>query len=192
MNVNVEVKCGREFVKRAMLATMGITKLATPEEYRKRMKTELSNKTFTDLLKGLHSPIEEYEIWVDAIVPERVHTHVVRHKELGKYVATSRPDLKHVTELLDGQRILSLRFNAKRLIEVCQRRLCKASWHETTELFSIIRKNIPDDTLWSFLAPTCTWQGFCSERTECGWNKSGAYISSREFLTGESNGRLNK
>jgi hypothetical protein len=97
--------------------------------------SELSDKTFRDLLVGRHSPIEEYEIWVDAVVPERVMTHVTRHKEMSKYVATSRPDISYHKELEEGQRVLSLKINAKRLIEISWARLCTCSWSETVALF---------------------------------------------------------
>ena len=84
MFVEVEIKSGRNWVARSMRSTMNALGVMG--------SNRLSNKIFERLLVARHSPIEEYEVWVDAIVPERVHTHVVRHKELGKYVGTSRPD----------------------------------------------------------------------------------------------------
>ena len=140
MKLKVSVKSGREFVKRAMLSTMGITELSNPQKFEKAMKKPLSDNTWKQLLIGRHSPIEEYEIWVEAIVPERVHTHVIRHKELGKYVATSRPDISYQTPLNKGERSLSLRINAKRLIEISWARLCSCAWCETSQMLFEIKK----------------------------------------------------
>ena len=161
MEVEVTIKSGRSWVRRAMNSTMG--KFGTV--------VGLSDKTFHDLLVARHSPISEYVIWVDAVVSNRVHTHVVRHKELGKYVATSRPDIKYGSEMADGMRPLSLRIDAKRLIEIMQVRLCDCSWNETIELFEEIRDQVEDldSTLGLLLAPSCSWMGFCCEPKCCGY-----------------------
>ena len=173
--VNVEVKSGKEWVKRAMFSTMG--KQGHPDK-------PLSDQTWFDLLMGRHSPIEEYEIWVDAIVPERVHTHVVRHKELGKYVATSRPDISYHKELKEGERVLSLRLNAKRLIEVSWVRLCKCSWSETIELFEEIKRQVLDIDLelGIKLQPSCVWFAGCPESKCCGYNKTPDFSINKNLL----------
>ena len=165
MEVIVSIKSGKEWVKRGMMATMGVTPLNDSEKFDSMIKNELSDSVFQSLLLGRHSPIEEYEIWVDAIVPERVHTHVVRHKELGKYVHSSRPDISYARPLKDGERLLSLRINAKRLIEISWVRLCKRAWKETTDLFEAIEKelSIIEPVLERFLKPSCVWFGFCTE-----------------------------
>ena len=178
MKVSVEIKSGREWVKRGMFASMG--RQGMP-------KAPLTDETLRDLLVAMHSPIEEYEVWVDAIVPERVHTHIVRHKEVGKYVATSRPDIWYHQAIEDGERMLSLRFNAKRLIEVMQKRLCLCSWSDTVSLFQEIRKQLVEvePMFQDVLAPTCVWYGFCPEPKKCGYNKSKQYEVLRKNLTGE-------
>ena len=136
MHVEVFIKSGREWVRAGMRATMG--KLFTENDINKK----LTDNTFKGLLVGRHSPSEEFEFWINAVVPERVHTHVVRHKELGKYVATSRPDISYNVPVTDGMRMLSLRINAKRLIEICWQRRCNASWNETKELFDNIAQEV--------------------------------------------------
>lgn len=156
MEVNVEIKAGRSWVKRAMLSSMGVYGA---------VETALSNTVFQSLLLGRHSPIDEYEVWVDCIVPERVHTHVVRHKEIGKYVSTSRPDISYMKDVSDGNRGLSLRIPGKRLIEIMMLRKCFRSWGETTQLFDIIAEQLTelDPALEPFMVPSCIWFGFCVE-----------------------------
>ena len=175
MNVSVQIKSGRDWVKRGMFATMGkFGDVSKP----------LSDESFTALIVGRHSPIEEYEIWVDAVVPERVHTHVVRHKELGKYVATSRPDIAYGVEDGVKMRPLSLRINAKRLLEVMELRLCACSWNETIELFKEIKRQVValDSTLGNKLMPSCVWKGFCPERKDCGYTRSPRFAIERDKL----------
>ncbi len=123
IKVLVEKITGRNMVKRAMLATAGITKLSKPELFEKKMKSKLSKKKFQDLMRACHSPLNEYVFWIDAIVPERVHTHVVRHEKLGKYVATSRPDIDYAIELEDDHRILSMKIPLDRMKDVMMVRL---------------------------------------------------------------------
>lgn len=155
MEVTVEIKSGRSWVKRAMLASMGVFGKVTGG---------LSDTVFQSLLLGRHSPIDEYEVWVDCIVPERVHTHVVRHKEIGKYVSTSRPDISY---MVDGgkYRSLSLKFPGKRLIEIMMLRKCYRSWGETSLLFDEVARQLAelDPAIEPFLVPSCIWFGFCVE-----------------------------
>jgi len=167
MKVKVEIKAGRDWVKRGMLTTMGINPLNDFEKYHKAMHVQLTDATFESLLIGRHSPCDEFEIWVDAIVPERVHTHVVRHKELGKYVATSRPDIWYNIELNPyiPVRLLSLCIPAKRMIEICWDRLCFKAWKETIQLFEEIKKELCliEPVFKPFLEPSCVWFGFCPQ-----------------------------
>lgn len=156
------IKSGKEWVKRAMFSTMG----------KDSQSNFLSDPTWRSLLVGRHSPIEEYELWIDCVVPERVMDHVVRHKEIGKYVATSRPDISYGKEIEDGMRKLSLCINAKRLIEISWQRLCSCAWSETIELFEEIKKQVTaiDPILGGVLAPSCAWFNNCPEIRHCGRN----------------------
>jgi len=172
MHVELFLKSGREWVAAGMRQTMGIMLTSTDN------MRSISTKTFKGLLVGRHSPIEEYEIWVVAIVPERVHTHVVRHKEVGKYVTTSRPDIEYHKPIKDGERILALRFNAKRLIEICWQRECNASWKETIELFDAIAEKVEslDEAFTGLLTPSCVWFGWCPEvHNKCKYYKTPNY-----------------
>ena len=166
MRVSVKMDKDRSHVRRAMRITMGRGNLLNEEGL-----AQLDNETFMKLLLGMHSPLEEMEFWIEMIVPERVHTHLVRHEEIGKYVATSRNDLKHATFLPDNSRCMALRINAKRLIEISEQRLCSASWSETREVFTAIREQIKhiDPILFLFLTPPCDKRGHCTEvNTDCG------------------------
>ena len=172
---------GREMVKRAMYATMG----------REYVGDTVSDATMLALLKPRHSPIEEYRFWFDLIVPERSHTHIVRHEEIGKYVASSRPDLAYCTPIADGHRQMSLSIDAKRLIEIMMQRLCFKAWGETKEVFVAMRNAVIqlDPVFSAVLVPQCVWYGFCPEhsakRPGCGYNKSLAFEKERGALVKE-------
>jgi len=161
IKVTAEVVTGREWVHRAMKATMGHF---GDDELR-----FLSDKTFLHLLRAKHSPIEEYRFWFDIVAPERVHTHVMRHEEIGKYVASSRPDLKYCTELEDDHRSFSLQINAKRLIEIMQLRLCGKAWGDTQQLFIQMRNAVVEcsPVFDKVLHPTCVWYDTCLEKPCC-------------------------
>ena len=85
--VSVELKNGRKWVKRAMIATKAVQSQNDPEKLGEALKWRLTGKRMAKMLVAKESPIEEMEFWIDLYVPERVHTHLVRHKEIGKYVA---------------------------------------------------------------------------------------------------------
>jgi len=179
MHVEIFLKAGREWVRAAMRTTMG--ELLTEEGLDKT----LTDKTFRGLLVGRHSPIEEFEVWINAIVPERVHTHVVRHKELGKYVTTSRPDISYNVPVDNGMRMLSLRINAKRLIEICWQRKCFASWKDTRELFDKIAELVEnlDPAFKGLLVPSCVWFGWCPEvNNKCKFYKTTSFKILRQNL----------
>lgn len=128
----------------------------------------LGNKTFLHMLRAGHSPIDEYRIWFDITAPERVHTHVVRHEEIGKFVATSRPDISYGKALEEGHRMFSLQIPAKRLIEIMRIRLCGKAWPDTRVLFNKMKQAvIENDPIFAHvLHPTCCWYGFCPEYSD--------------------------
>lgn len=162
---------GKEEVKRAMLATKGL-----------KPKTDkpLNDEVWFDMLRAKHSPIEEWRVWIYAEVPERVHTHVVRHEEIGKYVTTSRPDIKGNKQLQDGHRKLSLVINAKRLIEIANQRLCYgAVWGDTLKFMQAVVDTLDDDILKRFLVPPCVVYGCCIDKSKCGYNRSNKYQTQR-------------
>jgi len=169
---------GRKEVARAMYSTMGRFGEAAP----------VNDNTLCLLLRAKHSPIEEYRFGFDCYAPERVHTHVVRHEEIGKYVSSSRPDLTYCKEIVDGHRAFSLTINAKRLIEIMQLRLCNRAWHETKALFVAMKNEVMrlDPVVAKFLAPTCCWYDFCPEhsdkRPSCGYTSSGQFVVDRAAI----------
>lgn len=151
----------REYVKRAMYATMG-----------KSIVTKgLSDSTFEKLLISGDSPCKEYEFWIACYdVPERVHTHVIRHERIGKYVATQRPDLQ-TGNFEKGKRDFILKIDALRLIEIMKLRLCNASWIETRLFFSQVALAVIgcDQIFNNLLAQSCVWLGFCNNKKKCGF-----------------------
>jgi len=179
MHVEIFLKSGREWVGAGMRQTMGEMITSTED-----MKT-ITTKTFKGLLVGRHSPIEEYEVWVVCVVPERVHTHVVRHKEISKYVTTSRPDISYHKPIKNDERILALRFNAKRLIEICWQRRCLASFVDTVKLFDAIADKVEslDPAFEGLLVPSCVWMGWCPEvNNKCKYYKTKKHHAERTKL----------
>lgn len=171
------IKSGREWVKRARDATTG--RFGEPT-------TPLADGPFIDLLIGRHSPIEEMEFWFDCIAPDRVMDHIVRHKEIGKYVTSSRPDRTTTLDAPEGHRNLSLCINAKRLIEIAWVRDCNAAWFETRELMDAIRDEVKrlDSTVGVFLAPSCVWFGVCVEPVcKCNYITTEDWKKSRTAFT---------
>lgn len=170
-----EVKSGIKWVKKAMLATMGLT---SKNDF-------MTLSTFMGLVLPLHSPIEEMEFWFKCVVYEDTHVHIVRHKELGKYVCSSRKELKWAKPLVNGMRKLDLRINLKRLIEVNWLRNCSGASVETKEFMKLITnsviKIIPQ--LEVVLQPKCVWYGWCPEsRVNCFTYKNKRIKDAREKL----------
>lgn len=172
MKVEVFIINDKDQVKRAMLATKGL-KPTTDKP--------INDEVWFGMLRAKHSPIEEYRVWVYAEVPERVHTHIVRHEEIGKYVTTSRPDIKGNQELKDGYRKIALVINAKRLIEIANQRLCYgAVWGDTLKFVQAIVNSLEDETLKRFLVPPCVVYGCCIDKAKCGYDRSVRYAKQRE------------
>ena len=130
--VTVSQITGRKYVKRAMLSTQGINTIRDKDNASRHTKWRLSDKVLLPMLLDLHSPIEEMRFWIEVYATNRVIDHLVRHEEIGKYVASSRPDIDTTTDNSDGMRYASFSINGKRLIEIMQQRLCNKARHETT------------------------------------------------------------
>lgn len=183
--VSVELKNGRKWVKRAMIATKAIQSQNDPEKLEKALKWRLTGKRMAKMLIAKESPIEEMEFWIDLYVPERVHTHLVRHKEIGKYVATSRPDIFGHTSIEDGMRFMSLRINAKRLIEISEQRLCLKSWMGTVRIWKeVVKQCIELEPMLIYvLHKPCVKCGYCIKTSEgCDFNFIGSYEQLREDI----------
>lgn len=166
MRVHVSILDGsKQLVKRAMLATAGITMITDPDQLTKKLAKGLTDTTFQGLLLGRHSPINQYKIWVDIVAPERVHTHLVRHHKIEPYVATSRPDISYFIPLENGERVFSLVIDAKRLIEISWIRRCTRAWKDTRAVFDKIEELLVamEPAFAQFLKPSCVWFGMCPE-----------------------------
>lgn len=167
--IKVELKSGTQWVKRAMISTMGVTSINAPERFVELMSKPITEKSFRRMCFSRHSPIEEMEYWIEMIVPERVHTHLVRHKEIMKFVATSRPDLPWKTVIKNGERSMSCSVNLKRMIEISQQRLCNRAWNETKEVWKEIIQQVEELTpiTKGLFHPVCVWYGVCPEGKDC-------------------------
>ena len=156
MNVKVEIKGGYEqslqYIKKAMLITQG----------KKPINPDLSEITFKSLLLSGDSPAKEFEFWITIEgLSDRVHTHIVRHERIGKYVSSSRPDL---TNSDDKTRKMIIKIDALRMIEIMKWRYCSGKvWKETKTLFEEIRRLIITQypVFDGLFYPPCVYNGFC-------------------------------
>jgi hypothetical protein len=175
MNVKGFLKDGRRWVKMGALATQGKTIVSN----------EMSDDAFYGQLYPRHSTIEEFNMWFECITSKRAYTHIVRHKELGKYVNTSRPELRAKQRAPKGYKFLALRFNAKRLMEVCEDRLCFESHVDTIKLMNMIKTEAIkiDHCFKTLLYPRCVWYDFCPHiRSDCKYHGSSKWNLERSEL----------
>lgn len=178
--VSVEIIKGRYWVKRSMLKT----------QHRKPITETLSDKTFKQLLLSQHSPIRQYEFWVDIdFTTDRVHTHLVRHRGVEFYVATLREDLiKHLNidpdVIENNSRSIGFSITAEKLIHMSKLRTCGCAFVDTRDvILDVIEEVIKLDPIFKpFLVPTCVWYGFCPEIKKCGYNKTDKWKSERKEL----------
>lgn len=187
MKVKVSKITGRKFVKVAKLSTMGITQLSSSEQFKQKMKYRMSSKELTRLLIAKHSVIQQMKFLISLHVSQRVHTHLVRHKQIGLYVATSRPDLLHKTELQQGMRFMTMTVDAKRLIEISEQRLCYKAWHETREVWEeVVKQCIAlEPALKYVLNKPCVKLGYCPETNRtCGYNFNQDYYLNKKDIEG--------
>lgn len=183
MRVICNVIKGREHVRDSMLATQG--------RFDEELKT-MSDEAFRIHLIGRHSTLESYELAFYLVgVPEREHTHIVRHEEIGKFVSTARPDWSDGSTY--NSRVIKLEIDAKRLIEIFQSRLCTAAWKDTRKIFMMMRDEVSDPVLKEYLAPHCVFYGYCSEvRTGCNYIRSPHYERLRSNLINTSDRLVKK
>lgn len=169
--VEVRMMTDKSEVKRAMLATQAL-----------KMKThDMSDETYGVQLFGTHSTLEPYifSITIDGC-DERVHTHIVRHSGIGKYVSTARADLSN--RKTQGNRFILLNIPAKNLIHIMEQRLCRSAWKDTIYIFSKIKELIVklDPMLGQFLTPPCSKKDYCTE-VRCGCSYLGSPKQQREY-----------
>lgn len=161
--VTVSLIAGRKHIKQAMNATRGINTIRDKDNAQKEAKWRLSDKTLLPMILDLHSPIEEMRFWIEVYAPNRVIDHLVRHEEIGKYVATSRTDIEYQTDNTNGWRYASFSINAKRLIEIMQQRLCNKAWFDTRKIMRMIASKAIEiePLLYYMFVPKCVLYGFC-------------------------------
>ena len=142
----------------------------------------LRQKTMNNQIKQQHGTLNRYIFEVQAVVPERVHSHLRTHHLINEFYAcsTSRPDICSA----DGKmRSISLLLPLKRAIEIFGLRLCKKSWHETTKFFKQLKEKLVEiePILEPILQPQCIHKGFCPEmKNSCGYELTGRFTSTRE------------
>ena len=167
MRIKVKIKSGREWVKKAALKTVG----------KRVLNKEMSDEMFASMLLSGDSPAKEYELWIECYdIPDKVHTHIVRHERIGKYVQRSK-------EENTPSRNLILKIDALRFIEICRLRLCGKAWNDTIKLFEMIAKEVieVEPCFDGLLYPMCVWYGGCPMGDSCcHFNKSLEYKAKRE------------
>lgn len=183
MEIEVTELTGKEEIKRAMLATQGL-KMVSPN---------LRDSVYEVQLLGRHSTLEGriFNILLTG-VSERVHTHIIRHEEIGKYVSTARPDWSDGST--QNSRMILLRIPTNRLLEIMNQRLCGAAWLETRKVFYEIREKIGkiDSILYNYLVAPCVLQGRCTEpRSYCGYITSTKYLEEKIYLDNKSKELVN-
>lgn len=169
MRVVIKVKSGRYWVKKAALKTVGL----------RILNREMSDEMFYSLVLSGDSPAKEYEFWIECFdVPDKVHTHFIRHERIGKYVTRSKSES---TPLRD----FDLKVDVLRLIEMCRLRLCGKAWNDTIKLMNMIVKEALEfePCLEPLFNPVCVWYGFCPMgKRWCQYTKTLDYKNRRRNL----------
>ena len=165
MKIKVQVKAGKEvaryYVKKAALQTQGLEIL----------NKEMSDDMFFAMLLAGDSPCKEYDFWIEIKdVPERVHTHMVRHERIGKYVQS-----QYITT---GIRNMNLKIDALRMIEIARLRNCGKAHILTQTLVNEICTQIIEiePVFETLLYPICVWFGGCPMGKRCC-----GFVSCEEF-----------
>lgn len=185
ISIDVEIKGNFEqalnYVKKACESTIGTNIKIGKDNYK---------SFFQRLCLSGDSPIKEFEFWIEATIPKRVMTHLVRHERIGKYVLSSRPDIfSNRNNLPDEEHsYITMKIDMLRLLEMCKLRLCKKAWKDTIEFFVILKDKIcklhPYLNFFTIIAqPICVWHGFCPMSTKCcGYDNSDNFTINRNNL----------
>ena len=153
-----------------------VRELTTREDLRRAMKTCLASDVVNEEMKPLskkatrkaliqrHGSLNKYIFHIQALAPERVHSHLRTHHLMNEFYqcSTSRPDLVDN----DGSyRVLDMYIPAKRLLEIFEVRACDCSWTETNEFFENLEWIILTQYPWfkNLLKPSCVYNGYCKE-----------------------------
>jgi thymidylate synthase ThyX len=160
MQVKVAIQNGIEEavynVKKALYATLGI-------EIKDK---KLSVETILRLALSQDSPIQQLRIESFAVVPERVHTHFVRHGLTQHYVLGCRPDRPNDYALMlknKNERYMYSVIDFSTLMHIFRYRLCMKAWKDTREFFQLYKEQLAEifPELAVLLQAVCVWYGFC-------------------------------
>jgi len=139
---------------------------------KENLNKEPSEAFKKEIMLSEHSPIREWRIRFEAIIPSFVATHLARHS-WECYIESLRDDR---TDKIDNDRETLVRFNgsmnAQNLIDTFRKRLCTTSHIKTMklarELKALIHNHEP--ILADMLVPNCVYRCGCPEGSkDCGF-----------------------
>ena len=153
-----------------------------PSDKRKELNVSLK-----DIYVSEHSPIYSQIFVIELIgIPNFVHVHFRTHKKefIFECARTFRTDKTNVKQDRNTPTDMIIICNAKKIIDIGLKRLCKKSSPETIEVMQMIKEEflLIDSDLHSFIVPKCVYRnGICNEPKCCG------YIHTDNFQTELSN-----
>ena len=134
-------------------------------------------KNLNRIYASEHSPMYTQIYTIDMNIPSFVATHLRTHKKnfIAEVVSTNRIDrnggVKAGRETVVHMQIMC---NAKVIVDMARKRLCKKASIETRQVMEGIRIELgrQGDELARFLVPSCIYRnGLCGEFECCGFNK---------------------
>jgi len=146
-------------------------------------KLKTINCNLTAIYKTEHSPIYTQIFIIELIqIPYFVHVHLRTHKKefIFESARTFRSDKTSVVQDRNTLTDMIIICNAKKIIDICLKRLCFKTSKETKEVVEGIVNELKevDKELVQFCVPKCIYRnGFCNEFKSCG------YINTQEFDT---------
>lgn len=141
-----------------------------PIDQIKKLKVKLKT-----VYKTEHSPIYS-QIFVIKLhaIPSFVHVHLRTHKKefIFESARTFRSDKTEVKQDRNTPTDMIIICNAKKIIDICQKRLCFKTSKETMSVVQMIVDEVKkiDSDLAEFCVPKCVYRnGLCNEHKSCGY-----------------------
>ena len=128
------------------------------------------------MLRAEHSPLRCLLFYITLEdIPYFVMSHLVRHHEgVTPFVGTSREDrtgIPRSERKQDDLVNLDLLINAQAILNISYQRLCSKADPETIHLWKMVKEEMDkvDPILAQMMVPKCIHQGYCPERSSCGY-----------------------
>ena len=144
-------------------------------------KIKSLNLNLKKIYSSEHSPIYSQIFIIELIqIPYFVHVHLRTHKKefIFESARTFRSDKTNIIQDRNTPTDMIIICNAKKIIDICLKRLCKKASIETIQVTKEIveQLKIVDPDLVDFCVPKCIYRnGLCNENPSCG------YIKTTEF-----------